>query len=419
MKAEPHCGFFKEKRMALYSYEAYGKDGKKVKGTLDASSLAGVKEVLSKQGLYVISVKPITSQSATGSLLQRLWRPSVKPKDKILFTKQLAVLLKSGIPLLEALELLTEQFTGSLRGVVVTIKDDIKQGSSFADALKKYPKIFDTIYVQLVRAGEASGRLEIILDRLTSYLERREEIAKKIKNAFQYPLIQLIIVMLVVVVLLTVVIPQMQDIFTSIGTKLPWATRFVVGAGNLLTSYFYLFLGIPIALIIGFRYWKNSASGGRIWDTIKVRMPIVKYVTKTNAVVQFSYTLGLLLEGGVNLAEALDIVVKVIDNRILASTLSEARDKIIKQGKIAQYLKQTNMFPPIAIHLIKTGEESGQLDSMLLLIARNYEVELNELIDNATSLISPIMLVVMAVVVGFIIYAIGSPMMKLSQNIGV
>lgn len=404
--------------MALYSYEAYGKDGKKIKGTIDAPSQASVKEILSKQGLYVISVST-TTQEASGGFLQRWFSGTIKPKDRILFTKQLAVLLKSGVPLLEALELLTEQFTGSLRGVVINIKDDIKQGSSFADALKKYPKIFDTIYVQLVRAGEASGRLEIILDRLTSYLERREEIAKKIKGAFQYPLIQLAIVAIVVVVLLTVVIPQMQDIFTSIGTQLPWATRFVVGAGDALISYFYLFLGIPIALIVAFRYWKNSESGGRIWDTIKVRMPIVKYVTKTNAVVQFSYTLGLLLEGGVNLAEALDIVVKVIDNRILASTLREARDKIIKQGKIAQYLKQTNMFPPIAIHLIKTGEESGQLDSMLLLVAKNYELELNDLIDNATSLISPIMLVIMAVVVGFIIYAIGSPMMQLSQSIGV
>ena len=200
------------------------------------------------------------------------------------------------------------------------------------------------------------------------------------------------------------------------GSQLPWATRFVVGAGELLSNYFYIFLTIPIILIIAFRYWKNTPSGGRVWNNFKVKMPVIKYVTKTNAVVQFSYTLGLLLEGGVNLAEALDIVVKVIDNRILASTLSEARDKIIKQGKIAQYLKQTNMFPPIAIHLIKTGEESGQLDSMLLLVAKNYEVELNDQIDTATGLISPIMLLVMAVVVGFIIYAVAGPMMKLTQS---
>lgn len=403
--------------MALYSYEAYGKDGKKIKGVIDAPSQTSVKELLSKQGLYVISVKS-TTQEATGSFWQRWFRGSIKPKDRILFTKQLAVLLKSGIPLLEALELLTEQFTGSLRGIVVTIKDDIKQGSSFADALKKYPKIFDTIYVQLVRAGEASGRLEVILDRLTSYLERRDEIAKKIRSALQYPIIQLVVVSLVVIVLLTVVIPQMQDVFTSVGAKLPWATRFVIGAGDMLASYFYIFLGIPILLILAFRYWKNTPSGGRMWDNFKVHMPVIKYVTRTNAVVQFSYTLGLLLEGGVNLAEALDIVVKVIDNRVLASTLSEARDKIIKQGKIAQYLKQTNMFPPIAIHLIKTGEESGQLDSMLLLVAKNYEVELNDQIDTATGLISPIMLVVMALIVGFIIYAIGGPMMKLSQSMG-
>jgi type II secretory pathway component PulF len=404
--------------MALYSYEAYGKDGKKVKGIIDAPTQGVVKDILSKQGLYVINVKSV-SQESQGTFLQRIFRRSISIKDKILFTKQLTVLLRSGIPLLEALELLTEQLTGPLRGIVVAIKDDIKQGASFADALKKYPKTFDTIYVQLVRAGEASGKLEAILDRLSSYLERREEVTKKIKGALRYPIIQLIIVVIVVMVLLTVVIPQMQDVFTSIGSKLPWTTRFVIAAGDFLKAYFIIVLLVPIIGIIGFRYWKRTASGGRLWDTFKIKMPVIKYVTKTNAVVQFCYTLGLLLESGVNLAEALDIVCKVIDNRVLADVLIEARDKIIKQGKIAQYLKQTNLFPPIAIHLIKTGEESGQLDSMLLLIAKNYEVELNELIDNATGLLSPIMLVVMAVVIGFVIMAVAGPMMNLSQSIGV
>lgn len=404
--------------MALYTYEAFSKAGKKLKGTVDASSVSAVRAQLTQQKLYPIFIRSAVQESRM-SFFQRLFMRAVSLKDQILFSKQLAVLLKAGVPLLQSLELLTDQFEGRMHMILVTIKDEVRGGMSLADAMEKFPKAFDMIYVQLVRAGEASGKLDEILERLTSYLERRELIKKKIRGALQYPIIQLVIALGVVIILLTAVIPQLQQLFEAQGEKLPWSTKVMMGISETLRSYFFLIalvLGVLIAIFI---YWSRTASGARILDRIKLKIPVIKYVSRTNAVVQFCYTLGLLIKSGVNLAESLDIVVKIVGNRILADTLREARDKIIKQGKIAQYLQQTTIFPPIAIHLIRTGEETGELGSMLLTVAQNYEADLSELIDSATGLISPIMLVVMAVIVGFIIMAIASPIMQGGQAFNV
>lgn len=400
--------------MALYSYEAFSKEGKRVSGVLDAPSSTAVKEQLARQGMFPISIKA-AQETARYGLFRRLLMRKPSVKDKILFSKQLAILLRSGIPLLQALELLIEQFQGSIRSILVSLKDDVKEGSSLADAMQKFPQLFDNIYVQLVRAGEASGQLEVILERLTEFLERREAISKKVKGAMQGPIIQLVVAVLVVVAMITFVVPKLTTVFTSQGRELPGATRFLIGLSGFVTSYYLFIIIFIIALIASFTWWKRTPSGARRFDEIKLRIPVVGYLTKTSAVVQFSYTLGMLLEGGVNLAQALDIVCNIIDNRILAEDLKEARDKIIKQGKIAQYLKQTGVFPPIATYLIQTGEESGQLDKMLLTVANNYEKEYNETIDKLTGFLGPAMLLFMAVIVGFIVMAIAVPIMKMGE----
>ena len=404
--------------MALYSYEAFSREGKRVRGVIDAPSVANVKAQLSKQGLFPITIK-LAQEGAQYGFLRRIFMRGVSNKEKILLTKQFAILLKSGIPLLQALELLIDQFEGRLHTILVSVKDDIKEGISLADALQKHSNVFDTIYVQLVRAGEASGMLEVILDRLTQYLERREEIRKKVSGALQYPMMQLFVLIGVIIMLLTFVIPQLAESFAEQSGQLPGPTRFLMDTSNFILSYYLIILVILIAIISAYRYWKSTPSGARRMDEIKLRLPLIKYIARTNAIVQFSYTLGMLLEGGVNLAEALDIVCNIIDNRILADTLREARDKIVKEGKITQYLKQTNVFPPIAIHLINTGEQTGQLDSMLLTVAHNYEVELSELIDGLTAKLGPIMLIVMAVVIGFVIMAVALPIMEMGNLAGI
>jgi type II secretory pathway component PulF len=404
--------------MALYLYQGFSKDGKKVTGYLDASSVQGVRDQLAKQGLFPTSIV-LAPTEARQSWWQWLSTRGISVKDKILFTRQLAILLKSGVPLLQAIELLIEQFTGTMHTVLIQIKDSIKEGQSLADALKRYPQIFDNIYVQLVRAGEASGKLEVILDRLTSYLERREALAKKVQGALRQPMIQLVFAVIVVAVLLTYVVPQMAENFSTSGNELPASTQLLVGISNFITGHYLILIGLILILVFGYRYWSSTPSGALTIDRIKLRLPLVSYFTRTNAVVQFSYTLGMLIEGGVNLAEALDIVCNIIDNRVLADALRQARDKIIKQGKITQYLKQTNMFPPIATYLIGTGEESGQLDTMLLTVARTYEEDLAEAADGLTAKLGPILLVVMAVIVGFIVISIALPMVQQGDVAGI
>jgi len=401
--------------MALYSYQAYAKDGKKISGTLDAQSQDAVLQQISKQGMYPISVQLAKDQSGEQPWYKRIFQKGITLKEKILFTKQLSVLLKSGVPLLQALELLIEQFEGKLKSIIIAIKDGIKEGKSFADGLSKYPKVFDTIYIQLVRAGEASGKLEMILERLVEYMERRAALTKKVKGALTSPLIQLGIVVLVVVGLLTFVIPTLTQTFTSSGKALPATTRFLMALSDFIRTNYLAIIGFLIVVATAYTYWSKTPNGARTLDTIKLKIPVISFFTRMGAVVQFSRTLGMLLESGVNLSEALDIVVKIIDNRILKDALSKARDNIIKQGKIAEYLRQTGIFPPIAIYLLKTGEESGQLDFMLLTVAKNYETDLSEYSDGLAASLEPIMLIVMAVVVGFVVLSIVQPMMQMTQ----
>jgi len=403
--------------MALYFYQALTKGGKKVTGYLDAPSQISVKEQLVKKGMYPISIDPATSRTQK-PLWQRFFERGVSVKDKILFTKQLAVLLNSGVPLLQALELLSGYFTGQLETILVEVKDEIKEGQSLADALAKYPKVFDNIYVQLVRAGEASGKLEVILERLTEDIEKQEALKKRVSSAMQGPIIQLVFTLLITAFLLIKVVPELTKTFTAQGKELPGPTRFIMSVSDLVRSYYLLLLGVLIAVVAAFRYWKSTIKGARQIDEIKLRIPLLNRFTRLGAVVEFCRTLGMLLESGVNLSQSLDIVVNIIDNRVLADALNEAKDKIIKQGKISQYLKQTNIFPPIAIYLINTGEQSGQLDKMLLTVATNYEEDLGELADNLTAALSPILLVIMAIIVGFIVISIAIPMMQVG-DIGV
>lgn len=406
--------------MALYAYQAYTKDGKKVSGTVDANSMTAVREQLTRSGLYPISVTTAAAEEATlWQRIKNMFSRKVTVKDKILMTKQLAVLLRSGVPLLEAFELLIDQFEGKLRVILISIKDRLREGSSLAEALAQFPDTFDNIYIQLVRAGEASGRLEIILERLTGYLERREEITSRVKSALTYPMIQLGLVLLVVIGLMTFVVPTIGEQFRRSKKALPGTTEFLMNVSDFIRSYYLLVIAGIFAAVVAYRWWRSTPSGARTLDKIKLKIPIVSFFTRMSAITQFCRTLGMLIESNVNLADALDIVCNIIDNRILAESLMQARENIIKQGRIAQYLKETNVFPPVAIYLIKTGEESGKLDTMLLTIAQNYETELNEFADGLSVAITPIMTVVMGLSVGFIVLAIAQPMMQQAQLVGV
>jgi type II secretory pathway component PulF len=405
--------------MALYFYKALSKDGKKTTGYIDALSTQAVKTQLIAQGLFPFQITLSSQGAQQVSFFKSLFETPVAIKDLIFFTKQLSVLLKSGVPLLQALELLSGQFSGQLQTILINLKDGVKEGKSLADGLSLYPKTFSKIYVQLIKAGEATGKLETILERLTTYLERQEEIQKKVSGALSYPLIQLGVIALVVVAIMTFVIPNLKKMLKSTGKELPFVTQILLTGSHLLVNYYIQILVIILLIAIAFQYWKSTQSGKETIDKIVLKLPLFKYFARMSAIVQFCNTLGMLLESGVNLSNALDIVCDIIDNSILVKTLKEARDKIIKQGKITPFLKETGLFPPMAIYLINTGEQSGKLDFMLLTVARNYEVELTELTDRITDIIPTLMTFVMAAVVGFIMWAVMGPILGMYEMSGI
>ncbi len=402
--------------MALFFYQAVNKQGKKVSGHIDASTAQGAREQLSRQGLYPTKITQATSETSVIPWYRRLFQRKVSLKDKIFFTKQLSVLLKAGIPLVQALELLIEQTSGPLERIIITLRDGIKEGKSLADGLGRFPDTFDSIYIQLVRAGEATGNLERILIRLTDFLERRDELKKKITGALRYPLIQLVVITLVVVGLLAFVVPQIANVFSGQNITIPLPTRILMGASDFLLNH-YIILLVSVALVITlFFAWKATPQGAYMIDKWKLKLPIVGYFARTGAIVQFCNTLGMLVEGGVNLAESLNIVTKIVDNRVLRDALEKAKENIIKQGRIAQYLKEANVFPPVAIHLINTGEQSGELGPMLLTVGRYFEDDLRERSDGLAAMLGPIMLIVMFVVVGFVIAAVLLPIAEIQSR---
>ena len=400
--------------MALYNYQAISRQGKKISGQIDASTTQGAKDLLTKKGLFPIKVE-VAATRAADPWYRKLFRRGVSLKDKIFFTKQLGVLLRAGIPLVEALELLVEQSVGPLKNISIALRDGIKEGRSLGDGLGRYPDVFDSIYVQLVRAGEATGNLEGILGRLNDFLERREELRKKVTGALRYPLFQLIVIVFVVIGLLSFVVPQIASVFQGQNIPLPMPTRILIAASDFFLNHYLILFGI-IATIVGlFLAWRATPGGSYMLDKWKLRLPLIGYFAKTGAIVQFTQTLGMLVQGGVNLAESLNIVVKIVNNKVLVDALEKARDNIIKQGKIAQYLKEANLFPAVAIHLISTGEKSGELGQMLTTVARYYEEDLRERSDGLAAMLGPVMLIVMFVVVGFVIAAVILPIQQI-QN---
>lgn len=406
--------------MPLYQYDSFNKRGDRVTGTIDAATPQTAKDLLQGQGLLPVKiVEVIIDGAGQGAWYRDLFEKKVEPKMIILFTKQLSVLLKSAVPLLQSLELLVDQFDGKFRRILIKIKDGVKSGEPLAKELSRYPKLFSNVYVQLVRAGEASGKLDIILMRLTGYLERAENTKKSIKKAMSYPIFMLSFALLVVIGVLTFLVPQLKGIFEKMGKELPGPTQLLISLSDfMINNYFILLVGFVLAGIF-FIYWRSTPKGKYRIDEMFLRFPLTAYFSRTKAVVQFSKTLGMLLESGVNLSEALDIVCNIVDNRVLTQKLNEARDKIIKEGKIAKYLKETGIFPNIASYMISTGEQSGKLADMLLTVGEDYDNELKEITDGLTSKITPIMTIVMAALVGFIVLSILLPIMSMSDLSGI
>ena len=405
--------------MPLFEYRGLSKDGKNVKGTLDSDNLRTARLKLKKDGIYVVDIKDKKKSSGVKKSALRK-TGSVPIKDLSLMTRQLATLIKANIPLVDALTAISEQVENPILSEAISdCKNMVNEGQPLYKSLAKYPNIFNVIYISMAEAGEMSGTLDVILLRLAEFTEAQADLNQKVKGAMMMPLIQMVIMVGAIFFLFIKVVPEIMGIFESMpDVELPAMTQLVSDISKELVAHWYIYIGVIVIAVLFFINWKNSSEGRKSWDGIILKLPIVGEVVRMIAISRFTRTLSTLLNGGVPMLAAMDIVRNVVDNHVLALAIDEARSNISEGESIAGPLKKSEQFPPIVIHMVNIGEKTGDLENMLTLVADAYDFQVKTKVENLTTIINPVMLVLMGIIVSIIFMAIMVPMFDLSNKLG-
>lgn len=408
--------------MPVYAYKGLNAKGKEVRGLQDAETPKALRQTLRKQGIRIIEQTeenaPGTPAKAKTQVDLGKYFDRISVADLALTTRQLATLLKSGIPLIETLSAVVDQVESErMKTIFGQIKTEVNEGSSLADAMAKHKKVFDELYVSMVRAGEASGALDQVLMRLADFTEAQAKLRSKIMSAMMYPMLMVGIGGIIMVVLFVVVIPRITKIFDQIKADLPIQTKLLIGVADLIKGYWFILIPVILLAIWGFLAWKKSERGRPIWDRFTLVAPIFGPVVRLVAIARFARTLATLLRAGVPVLTALEITKGVLNNMRLAEVVSDARDAIREGESIAAPLKKSAEFPPIVVHMVATGEKSGQLEAMLEHVADNYDFQVDQKVEKLTTLIEPIMIVGMGISVAFIVFSILLPILQMSQHL--
>jgi type IV pilus assembly protein PilC len=399
--------------MPVFRWEAKTGGGEVRKGEMEAQSAEAVSTALRRQGLTPDKVKTKPREikiSIPG------FGDKVKDKDIVIFTRQFATMIDAGLPLVQCLEILTEQADNKTLGKTLeAVKTDVEGGASYAEALEKHPKIFDQLYVNMVHAGETGGILDTILNRLSAYMEKAMSLKKKVKAAMVYPLVTLSVAVLVVSILMVFVIPKFADMFTGMGGQLPYITQIVINMSHFAASWK---MGILVMILIGIgfllrRYYKTEGGQRRI-DSLILRLPVLGPLVRKVSVAKFTRTLGTMLSSGVPLLDALEICAKTSGNKVVEDAVFVTKDSITEGKTIAEPLEETGVFPPMVVQMISVGEATGALDSMLSKIADFYDDEVDTAVDALTSLMEPMMMVFLGGAVGFVVIAMYLPIFKMA-----
>jgi type IV pilus assembly protein PilC len=334
------------------------------------------------------------------------------------FTQQLSVLMDAGLPIVRSLKILTAQMKpGMLKGFIAEIAEDVETGSSLSDALAKHPRAFDKLYVNMVKAGEAGGVLDVILQRLSNFMERVEALKRKIIGASIYPAVVIGIAVMVVLAIMTFIVPEFRKVFTSVDVPMPAMTIFLMAFSDFCVNMWYMFIIIPVVGFFGLKFWARTESGAKILDKMKLHMPLLGTIIRKSVISRFCRTLGTLLQSGVPILEALQIVKNAVGNEVIAAAIDTVHGSIREGESIADPLAECGVFDDIVINMIDVGEETGELDKMLLKIADNYDVEVDASVGNLMSILEPVMIVGLGVTVGFIVVALFMPLISLLQGI--
>jgi len=411
--------------MPVFEYTGLTEAGKNVRGIRDAESSKVLRQILRKDGVYLTEARAAEAGAAVGEQKTGLAREvdigamlgfsGVSSQDLAIATRQLATLIGAGIPLIDALTALVDQIEQPrLKRIMGAVKQKVNEGASLADALREHPKVFSDLYVNMIRAGESSGALDVVLVRLADLTESQAQLRNKIIGAMLYPAIMVVVGIAIVGILFVVVIPKVTKIFDDMNVALPWTTRILMGVSTCARDFWYLTLVALVALVFGTRRFVRTARGRAWWDRTQLRAPIFGPLIRMLALSRFAKTLATLLASGVPLLTAMDIVRNIVSNTLLAGVIDNARDAIREGESIAAPLKRSGQFPPLVYHMIAIGERSGQLEEMLQNVAKSYEAQVEMRVGALTSLLEPVMIVAMGGGVAFVVFSILMPIMQLN-----
>lgn len=409
--------------MPVFEYKGFDGNGKAVKGLRDADSVKALRALLKKDGILATDVNQSGKAGEKkpgegGGILDRqvdlAFLNRVSTEDLALATRQLATLLQAGVPMVDSLVALIDQTEHkALKRILSQVKTEVNEGISLGDAFAKH-KAFDHIYVNMVRAGESSGTLDVVLERLADFKEGQAKIQGEITGALMYPMIMVVVGFLNIGVLFTVVVPRITKIFEHAKVQLPLQTRILMFLSGTVRDYWWLLIILAVAAVFFFRRWRNSEKGQQQWDSMILKVPVFGPVMRMIAVSRFARTMSTLLSSGVSLLVCLDIVKNVVANLRIKKAIEVARDAIREGEDIAAPLKRSGEFPSMVTHMIAIGEKSGQLEQMLLRVAISYEQRVDVQLKALMSLLSPLLILAMGGAVGFIVFSILTPILQMN-----
>ncbi len=401
-------------KLPVWKWEGKTRQGEARSGEMEARDAEAVRGRLAQMGVEPSKVKRKPKEFH----IQLPGFGGVSSKDILVFTRQFSVMIDAGLPLVQGLEIIgTQADNPAFRKVLMDVKARVEAGSTFADALGQHPKVFDELFVQLVRAGEIGGILDTILQRLGAYIEKNEKLKRRVKGAMIYPIIVLLVAVAVLVILIAFVVPTFEKMFKDFGGAMPAPTQFLIDLSYGFRKVWYLYVGVPVVLFVAFRAFLKSEKGRQLWDGFVLKAPVFGPVVRKVAVARFTRTLGTMLSSGVPILDALEIVAKSAGNRVIERGILHVRAKISEGKNIAGPLAETGVFPPMVVQMIGVGEATGAMDAMLNKIADFYDDEVDVAIAALTSMIEPLMMVFLGSAVGFFMIAMYLPIFSMAGTI--
>lgn len=405
--------------MPVFEYKGLDARGKSVSGVFDAPDAKSLRAQLRKTGVFLTEILEESKAKHLANRDVKLGGGRIKQMDIAIMTRQLATLVGAGIPLVDSLTALVEQVEKErFKKVLSKIRERVNEGASLADAMGDHSKVFSALYINMIRAGESSGTLDLVLARLAEFTDAQVRLRSKVMGAMMYPLIMVVVGVLIVSILFVVVVPKIMKIFDRLQSTLPLPTQILIGTSNFVKNYWWLIIIVTFGTIFLAVRYVNTESGRLRWDRFTLKVPVFGPLTRMIAIARFTKTLATLLSSGVPILTALSIVKNVLGNKVLENVIDEARVSIQEGDSIAGPLKRSKQFPPIVTHMIAIGEKSGELEGMLTNVSSAYDAQVDNKINTLTSLLEPFMIVIMGGVVGFIVFSILLPILKMNQALG-